>query len=238
MRPINLISFVDSMNQLSKDVFKEYLNTFRIYPKESELLDIKQLVNEFNENKATLKELDQYYIGYRINQISKEFDLLRFGNDYIVNIELKSKKSKEDIRTQLIENQYYLSSVNENIYSFTYVSRDNILYKLDENKQLVECDFESLISVLRDQELLHIDNLDNIFNPSNYLISPFNTTEKFISGNYFLTDHQRQIKKEMMDNNGLIKFKFISIEGAAGTGKTLFAYDISKQYINAGKKFL
>lgn len=238
MRPINLISFVDSMNQLSKDVFKEYLNTFRIYPKESELLDIKQLVNEFNENKATLKELDQYYIGYRINQISKEFDLLRFGNDYIVNIELKSKKSKEDIRTQLIENQYYLSSVNENIYSFTYVSRDNILYKLDENKQLVECDFESLISVLRDQELLHIDNLDNIFNPSNYLISPFNTTEKFISGNYFLTDHQRQIKKEMMDNNGLIKFKFISIEGAAGTGKTLFAYDISKQYINAGKKVL
>lgn len=238
MRPINLISFVDSMNQLSKDVFKEYLNEFRIYPKESELLDIKQLVNEFNENKARLEELDQYYIGYKINQISKEFDLLRFGNDYIVNIELKSKKPKEDIRKQLIENQYYLSSVNENIYSFTYLSGDNILYKLDEDKQLVKCDFESLISVLRDQELLHIDNLDNLFNPSNFLISPFNTTEKFIEGNYFLTDHQRQMKREMMDNDELIKFKFISIEGAAGTGKTLFAYDISKQYINAGKEVL
>ena len=240
MRPINLISFVDSMNQLSKDVFKEYLNEFQIYPKESELLDIKQLVSEFNENKAGLEELDQYYIGYKINQISKEFDLLRFGKDYIVNIELKSKKSKEDIRTQLIENQYYLSSINENVYSFTYVSVDKILYKLNEDKQLVECDFESLISVLRDQELLYIDNLDNIFNPSNFLISPFNTTEKFIKGNYFLTDHQRQMKREMMDNDELIKskFKFISIEGSAGTGKTLFAYDISKQYIDAGKKVL
>lgn len=32
---------------------------------------------------------DGYYVGYAIKQIGKEFDLLRFGDDKILNIELK-----------------------------------------------------------------------------------------------------------------------------------------------------
>ena len=36
-----------------------------------------------------------------------------------------------------------------------------------------------------------------MFNPSNYLVSPFNSTEKFIAGKYFLTVQQESICKDV-----------------------------------------
>lgn len=61
------------------------------------------------------------------------------------------------------------------------------------------------------------------------MISPFNNTEKFLNNEYFLTDHQENIKKDILnliENN--TDNKYICITGNAGTGKTLLTYDIAK----------
>ena len=57
--------------------------------------------------------LDGFYLGYSIPQIGKEFDLIQLGeidsNKYILNIELKSESSPEEIQKQLQRNRYYLN---------------------------------------------------------------------------------------------------------------------------------
>lgn len=73
----------------------------------------------------SLKISNGFFIGFKINQISKEFDLLRFGNNEIVNIELKNTSNEVKMKKQLIHNQHYLRSISSRIYSFTYVSSTN-----------------------------------------------------------------------------------------------------------------
>jgi hypothetical protein len=63
-----------------------------------------------------------------------------------------------------------------------------------------------------------LKNIDSYFNPSNYLVSPFNSTQEFIKGKYFLTAHQEQIKKEILNQLNLDTHSIISIKGNAGTG--------------------
>ena len=80
--------------------------------------------------------------------------------------------------------------------------------------------------------------LDKCFNPSNYLISPFNSTEAFIEGLYFLTGHQEEIKRHILNLSIGMEPCYISIQGSAGTGKTLLTYDIAKHYINDSQKVI
>src|SRR5690606_29511809 len=130
---------------------------------------------------------NDYYLGYTIPQISKEFDLLRFGKNYNVNIELKSINVSDKIQKQLLQNRYYLSFLGIETFSFTYVSGENKLFSIDANNNLIEINFAELIGVLKGQEIIEISDLNNLFIPSNYLVSPFNSTKEFIEGKYFLT---------------------------------------------------
>lgn len=236
MKPINLISIINAKERLDKTVFNDYLDKFGIKKmRESELDDLSSLVDSLKDNDLDIKFFDQYYLGFIIDQIGKEFDLLRLGVECIINIELKQKNTGEKIREQLIKNKYYLGFLGRSIYSFTYVSEDKILYFLNEMDELLEVDFQKLISLLENQNLDQITNIQNLFNPANYLISPFNSTDKFMEHKYFLTDQQTLFKKEIEQ---LIESKeeiFICIEGAAGTGKTLLAYDIAKHYMECSK---
>ena len=52
-----------------------------------------------------------------------------------------------------------------------------------------------VIRILNPPQLLSIDSL---FDPSNYLVSPFNSTKEFVKNNYFLTDHQEEIKNNII----------------------------------------
>jgi hypothetical protein len=49
------------------------------------------------------------------DNLEKEFDLLLFGKDCIINIELKSISTEEKIFKQLERNKYYLSFIEKNI---------------------------------------------------------------------------------------------------------------------------
>lgn len=238
MKVTNLISVLNANKDLSQELFDKYLKGFGIDAiKKSELEDISSLVESIKNHYGRLKIFDGYYIGFTIDQISKEFDLLRFGIDYIINIELKRNNTGDKMKRQLIMNKYYLKFLDKPVYNFTYVSEDDTLFYLNDSDELEYVDFDYLISLLENQDLEKIYNIQSLFNPSNYLISPFNSTNEFIEGKYFLTDHQLEIKKNILKliSSGS---NFITIEGNAGTGKTLLSYDLAYEYINKSKPVL
>lgn len=163
--------------------------------------------------------------------------MLRFGKGCIVNLELKKTSTKEKILKQLKRNKYYLGFIDGEIHNFCFQSDTGELFYLSDNNELKNADFSCLINLLEDQQIDIITNIDNLFNPSNYLVSPFNSTEKFIKDEYFLTKQQEKVKSEILET---IEVKtiasFISITGSAGTGKTLLTYDIAKELRKVDKK--
>lgn len=195
-----------------------------------EINAISFLVNNFLFHKVDNYLYDNWFYSFKIKQIGKEFDLLKIGLDKkIMNIELKSAMvSEEKIKHQLELNRYYLSNIGTEIYSFTCVINNNslVIYKLYNNK-LIESSIAELIhyaSIITEA----IDtNIDDLFKPSDYLISPLNTPEKFFQGKYFLTNSQEAIKKKILTDD-FLSVQLWGIKGSAGTGKTLLLYDIAK----------
>jgi len=181
-----------------------------------------------------LIETNNFFVGFSIQQISKQFDLLRIGKDSIVNIELKRISTPEKIETQLRQNQYYLSFLSLPVHTFTYVSQTNALYSLDNDQNLESADFQALIDTLHQQEHFEVPDIHSLFKPSNYLVSPFNSTAKFINNEYFLTENQNNIKKRIFETFNSSTHEFVSITGKPGTGKTLMTYDIAKDKMTSG----
>ena len=238
MKTINLLSLIKAQRTLNDSTFKSYLRYFDIEFKKNELQDLGAFVDLISTVYRGLEIYNEYFIGYTIPQISKEFDLLRFGSNYILNIEIKSTNTGERIKTQLVQNKYYLSFLKKKVVNITYVRDENKFYGLKFNNDLLELKVEEIIVLLRDQIILELNNLDKLFDPTNYLVSPFNSTAEFINGNYFLTDQQEEFKKAIITQFNTPDFDFVSIYGAAGTGKTLLTYDIAKEYINSHTKVL
>lgn len=93
MAKINLLEFHNLfMSQdISKDEVKQFLEIHKL--KEQEFEGFNKLC-EILKNAAMLAPhiFENYYINYEIAQIGKEFDILRIGENSVVNVELKSKK--------------------------------------------------------------------------------------------------------------------------------------------------
>ena len=238
MKEINLISLKNANKTLSQELFKSYLNYFSIGIKSSEIEDLKSLIYILQSTSKNQLIFDNYFIGFSIPQIGKEFDLLRIGKEEIVNIELKRTSSEEKILKQLLKNKYYLSFLPKKKYFFTYVSDIEKIFKLNEYNELIEIEVGELCQVLLNQNINKLDNIENLFNPSDYLVSPFNSTNEFINGEYFLTIHQETIKNEILNISNSKKVSFCSIKGKAGSGKTLLTYDIAKEFILLNKNVL
>ena len=238
MKEVNLISLVQAFKGLEKPICESYFRLFNVFPKEIELIDLDLFIEQLQQINPDISIFDNYFIGYTIPQISKEFDLLRFGDDCVINIELKSENTGAKIYKQIIRNQYYLSFLKMKVYSYIYVSSEKQLYTLDINQNMITASFEELFYTLSNQKILEIFNIDSLFNPSNYLVSPFNSTDEFIEGKYFLTSHQEEIKVECIKIINRKGTSFLSICGKAGTGKTLLTFDIAKEFINSGQKVL
>lgn len=201
-----------------------------------EIIDISLLLENFNNLEINDKK---FLYGYSIPQLSKEFDLLIFANEFCVNIELKSTYLNIDnAKKQLIENQHYLKMIKGKIYSFTYYSTDNKLFILDEKKELRDVSFECLENLLGGINEVQ-PNLDEYFLPRKILVSPLNSPSEFLRGNYILTENQRNIKEKIINfilcNNDDY---FYGLYGSAGTGKTLLIYDIVKELSKSNKIIL
>ena len=180
--------------------------------------------------------LDGFYFSYTIAHISKEFDLLKISSDgeYVLNIELKSEAIEESrISRQLSQNRYYLSHMSGTIFSFTYVMETDTLYQMNEKGYLRICQAGDLADVLCRPVFSDYvkENLDRYFRAADYLISPAAVPEKFLQGNYFLTNQQSEFKKRILDliaeRSAEEKVPVITVRGSAGTGKTLLIYDLA-----------
>ncbi|WP_442782722.1 DNA/RNA helicase domain-containing protein [Collimonas fungivorans] len=234
---VNIKSLLQAKGSLSEEGFKGFLKHYGIEVRGAEIEDLRGLVKAVSDIGCRIGALDRFYVGYKIPQIGKEFDLLRFSEKSILNIELKRRSTEEKIKKQLIRNKYYLSFIGREIYAFTYVSESQELYFLRDDDQLEKTKIERLLELLTNQEIDNPEAPDALFNPSDYLVSPFNSTKKFLAGEYFLTKQQEEIKNEIIDSwTSSEEAIFISIIGSAGTGKTLLTYDIAMNIMERKKK--
>ena len=114
MKPINIVSLIHAKKDLSDQNFQSYIKNFNLSPKmrETELADVALLIEELQALGASASDLNYFFVGYTIERISKEFDLLRVGKNYILNIELKQEGTQERIHRQLLQNAHYLGSCN------------------------------------------------------------------------------------------------------------------------------
>lgn len=239
MKSINILSLVQTYSSLQQESYANFLNYYAIKIRNEEVVDLTLLVSILGLQTSNKNIFNQFYVGYQIPQIGKEFDLLRFGKNCIINLELKKTSTKEKILKQLKRNKYYLSFIEKEIHNFCFQSDTKELFYLSDDNQLKNANFLYLVKLLEDQKIDSITNIDNLFNPSNYLVSPFNSTEKFIKDEYFLTLQQEKFKKEILNTfEETSTANFISITGSAGTGKTLLTYDIAKELMVIGKRAL
>ncbi|WP_369310558.1 DNA/RNA helicase domain-containing protein [Providencia rettgeri] len=238
MKHINLISLTQAANTLSEDYFSRYYQYHGIGIKPDEVEVLKDFVIKLDNNCTDKRIFSHFFVGYSIPQISKEFDLLRIGDNYIINIELKRECTEEKIKKQLIQNRYYLKFLNEKVFNFTYVSSTDSLFLLTDN-DLILVEPLVLQDILANQNPHNLENINSLFNPSNYLVSPFNSTDKFLAGQYFLTGQQSDIKRVVIARTNTPSGNhFTAVIGSAGTGKTLLVYDIANDLQSDNKRIL
>lgn len=240
MRAINLFIFP---REVKEDLIALYEKSLSHREKElsirsEEIQQIKSLVNSLINCDIDKEKLNKWFYSFTIPQISKEFDLLKIGkNRQIVNIELKSQEvSMEKIEEQLIKNRYYLNHIADKVYSFTCVRGSNDQVKVFSYKDcsLIESDISDIKEAIDMIEGAVEDDIEKLFSPKKFLISPFNTPKKFVNGKYFLNAQQEKIKKEIEESiNSISEYsRIFGIKGSAGTGKSLLLYDVAKSLSN------
>ncbi|RHM62799.1 MULTISPECIES: hypothetical protein [Coprobacillaceae] len=198
MRAINIVTHCATCEDLDERDLKRY-NVCESHKEKSNVRsseedDLRKFVLNSKFNNYTL--YDHYFWNYTIPQISKEFDLLRIGENSVINIELKREANEDKIKKQLKQNNYYLKALNKQVYTFCYITCNNILYEYhseDDSLQIIK--FDDLNINLQNQEMLIDKGIDDMFEPSKFLVSPFNKMNEFLNDEYFLTDQQVNIKK-------------------------------------------
>jgi len=234
-KKFDLRSFLHLSKRLTDEEFFTWTNYLGFMLKPLEKMDLVAFLKLLIINDTGLNVYDCFQYGYEIPQIGKEFDLIRLGTNYHVNIEIKHSATKEKAELQLRKNFYYLNITETEVKCFSYIFDSNSLYVLS-NNELVESSIDELHRSLSEQIVDQYISCEKLFIPENYLISPFNQTEQFLNNHYFLTSQQIEIENkiaEIVSNE--VKQNCITVQGAAGTGKTLLIYDFAKRYMNQNK---
>lgn len=201
---------------------------------------------EFGSMKALADQLEmhmqgvyalRFFYSFQIPKLGKEFDLLQIKEDQIVNIELKSGPvSEEAIRKQLIQNRYYLSVLGKTIRSYTYISSQERLVRLNNHDHIVEADWMELCSDLQEDGADYEGDIEDLFQAELYLISPLTEPDRFLQKEYFLTSQQRDIERQILKRIRAERTGFFWFTGLPGTGKTLLLYDLAMKLSVRHKK--
>ncbi len=193
-------------------------------------------------SKGNHKILDRYFVGFSIPQLGNEFDLLRFGENYIVNIELKgvlpAESKEEKVTNQLKKQYYYLKFLGRPVKEYAFVESDGIYQYNPCTISIEKVPMSALVEALTSQIVSEDFDIERAFVPSNYLVSPFNKVNEFINGEYFLTMDQSNQKKQIISAMEHKEYLFYCVCADAGTGKTLLVYDIAKDLIRLNKSIV
>ena len=235
-RPLKAVNLYFLTRIRNQDCYTEYENVLsgRRQPqkvREHEFENLIHLAEKLRAAGIPVSEMDGFYYSYTIGQIGKEFDLLKIcPNRRVLNIELKSIAVPEaKIAKQLRKNQYYLSCLAPALRLFTYVDETDCFYTL-EGDRLRRCETGELAREMHSFGDYVTGEIDVLFQAKDYLISPINDPEKFLSGRYFLTQQQEGIRKELLtDIRARKQVYYQGITGDSGTGKTLLLYDLAAE---------
>lgn len=201
--------------------------TYFLKMREWELESMKALVRELEVHMQDVHAL-RFFYSFQVPRLGKEFDLLQIKDDQIVNIELKSGKvSDESVRKQLLQNRYYLSVQGKMIQSYTYISSQERLVRLNNHDHIVEADWDQLCLALQRQSKDYEGDIEDLFQAEMYLFSPVTEPERFLNKEYFLTSQQKDIERRILDKIRKVKYGYFWFSGLPGTGKTLLLYDIA-----------
>lgn len=201
--------------------------TYFLKMREWELESMKALVRELEMHMQDVHAL-RFFYSFQVPRLGKEFDLLQIKDDQIVNIELKSGKvSDEAVRKQLLQNRYYLSVQGKMIQSYTYISSQERLVRLNNHDHIVEADWDQLCLALQRQSKDYEGDIEDLFQAEMYLFSPVTEPERFLNKEYFLTSQQKDIERRILDKIRKAKYGYFWFSGLPGTGKTLLLYDIA-----------
>lgn len=211
-----------------------------------EMHDLLAFINKISPSETETDDLNGFILGAfsKASGIREQFDVLRFGNNNVFNLELKSERPKvknvnedenEAIRYQLEKHQQYLQiTCSGTVFVCTYLISENKFYTLDnsDSNNITEITIEELKESM--SETKSLDNTPVDIDLSSFVVSPYSDSDEFIQHKYFLTDEQKQIRdaifKSSETNNNIF------LKGGAGTGKTLLLFDLAKKYIDNGYK--
>lgn len=198
MKALNIYTY----SRIQEDMATKFDNILaqrskKLNVKSQEFNAIKTLVDLLLDSGITIESFENFFTSYTIEQIGKEFDLLKIDkNNLVLNIELKSENIGEDaIKKQLRKNRYYLNHIAPDVRLYTFVDSSKKLYRHTESG--LKCvEIKDLKDTMQSFEESLSQNIESLFKANNFLISPLNTPEKFMSGDYFLTNQQQEIKKK------------------------------------------
>ena len=215
-----------------------FLNEYGFSFKKKEIYDYISFFDWLDEVKNADDDMisltDHFHFGYVIPHISNEIDLLRIGENYNICIEIKNKASEEKKKEQLERDFFYLNFLEKPCYYISFSVNDSTAIILNTEKKEVEnIDNKKVLNIIREQEYIKQSkpDLDKFFSIKNYSISPFNDTDKFLKGEYFLTDNQRRILNRIKNES----YNYFCVQGKPGTGKSLMAYHLLKELNNSVK---
>ncbi len=232
MKAFNLFAFT----RVEPDYAAEYMNMLAAREQKEkcrshEFLTLRKLVEIFLDQEVPVQLLDGFFFSYTIRQIGKEFDLLKIEPDRtVLNIELKSEAvPPEEIEKQLRQNRYYLKFVAPDIRLFTFVGSTGTFYQLI-GDTCYEVSCEALIDALPSFRSCLTADIEKLFEPKQFLISPFTDPSKFLKGKYFLTQQQQEIREKILEalEQEPDSRHLFGITGGTGSGKTLLLYDIAR----------
>ncbi len=234
MKAINLFSYTRVKPEYASDFFNIMSNSeHKSKVRTHEFTTTQILVDELVAEGVSVEMLEGFFASFVIKQIGKEFDLLKIEPDkYVLDIELKCEPVDDaDMLRQLRQNRYYLGHLASDCALFTFVGSTRELYRLID-QECVRVDLHELITELGRFDTCLTEGIEKLFTPNCYLISPLNTPQKFLYGNYFLTQNQQEIRNQIFKSVNLDQpqSQIFGIRGSAGTGKTLLLYDMAKGF--------
>lgn len=233
---INLETFAQTFKK--PQVFEAYKKLNRINDiKNNECNDLAILADELTKHPNYVpQKLFGFQLDIKVGTgFREQFDLLRFSETAILNIELKSQMiSREEIQDQLIRHNFLLGCLpgNKTNILYTFISSEKKLFCLKDD-ELIESNFGELLNSIPDNYYEENDLLN--LKAEDYIISPYSDIDRFLNTRYFLNSEQKKIVKEVTTRT--LK-GHIMVKGGAGTGKSLVLFDLAKKLTDNGSSVL